>query len=386
MKVMMVTPYFYPKRGGLEYYSYNILKRLINDFKVHAIVCTTNHRHKKHEKELYNNLEVYRFPHSFKISNTPINISWKRFLRNIISKTDPNIINGHLPVPYIADIAARVAKKKEIPFVLTYHNDLTKETKILDILSKGYYLFLGNKTLKISDRITTTSRYYTNNSLYLKKHLRKVDVVPPGVDLERFNSRIDENYLRERHNIKEEKLVLFVGQLDKTHRHKGLDYLIKAIAEIRKKVKSTRLVVVGDGNLKDYYKVLAKKMSLHDTIFAGFISDEELPYYYRGCDVTVLPSYLSSEGFGMVLIEANACGRPVVGTKVGGIPYVIRDRYNGLLAEPKNSEKLAKAILTLIKDDELAKTLGKAGEERVRREFTWERSARATYEIFEDIA
>ena len=120
-------------------------------------------------------------------------------------------------------------------------------------------------------------------------------------------------------------------------------------------------------------------------IFAGYVEDEDLPKYYNESDVVVLPSYNRAEGFGMVIIEAQACGTPVIGTTVGGIPYAIKNGESGLLVPPKDSEKLADAIIKILGDDDLSQKKGHAGYEQVRKEFTWGKSTEKFLKILEEV-
>lgn len=378
MKILVSAPYFYPKPGGLEYYSYNICKGL-KKFGADIIVVTSSEG--KAATEDVDGMKIYRLPYLFRLSNTPINPKWAAAIRKIIEKEKPDIINGHLPVPFAADIAARIAKEENIPFILTYHNDLVKDNLLLNFLSKSYYLLLGNATLDMSNRIIVTSEYYALKSPYLKAHSQKIEIVSPGVDINRFNLGVDEEYLKKKHGLKQ-KVILFVGQLDKTHQHKGLNYLIEAVGTVKKEINAT-LVVAGRGDYIDYYRRLAKKSDLEDeVIFTGYIADEELPYYYRGSDVFVLPSYTESEGFGMSLIEAMACGTPVIGTNIGGIPYVIEPEKDGLLVPPRDSKGLAGAIIRVLKNEDWTSELGKNGHKKVKNNFSWDKAVEKTFKIF----
>src|SRR5260221_10829938 len=125
MKIVIIIPYFYPTIGGLQNYALHIAKGL-QKLQNKVIIITTNHAEKKYVVETIENLVIYRLPVQFRISNTPLNIQWFSDIENIIQNEKPDIINGHTPVPFISDIAAIIAKKHKIPFVLTYQNDLIK--------------------------------------------------------------------------------------------------------------------------------------------------------------------------------------------------------------------------------------------------------------------
>ncbi len=163
------------------------------------------------------------------------------------------------------------------------------------------------------------------------------------------------------------------------------DYLIKAVKIVSDSI-NVKLIIVGTGNYIEYYKNMAESYGMTSrVIFAGYIDDSDLPKYYNESDVVVLPSYNRAEGFGMVLIEALACGTPVIGTTVGGIPYAIKNDEDGLLVPPKDSEALADAIKQILTDEKLAEGMGRRGYERVNKEFTWEKSTENFLEIVREV-
>jgi Glycosyltransferase len=280
----------------------------------------------------------------------------------------------------MADVAARECSGH--PFVLTYHNDAVGITPFTKLLVRSYYDILGKGTIRRASRIITTSQRYAELSPYLKRFSQKIAVVPPGVDLATFNPNVYSGFLKDTYSL-EGSIILFVGQLSKTHRHKGLSILIRALRHLD---PSTTLVVVGGGNWFSHYKADAENAGVADrVVFAGIISDEELPLYYRGADLTVLPTYTDAEGFGMVLAEANACGRPVIGTNVGGIPSLIQDQHNGLLVEPGDLRGLVQAISIVLSDGKLAKTLGQNGFEKIRSGFTWDHAVSRTMKVYDGL-
>src|SRR3989344_6531410 len=175
-KIMVVTPYFYPKIGGLENYAFNISKGL-QKYGWEVVVITSNHESNTYKEEVIEGMKIYRLPRQFKLSNTPISFKWKNQIKDIIKKEKPSVINTHSPVPFIADIVSRVANKLNIPFILTYHNDLVKDNAFLNLIAKAYYWILGNKTLDLSDKIIATSKYYADISPYLKKRKNKIEIV-----------------------------------------------------------------------------------------------------------------------------------------------------------------------------------------------------------------
>ncbi|MGZ5561694.1 MAG: glycosyltransferase family 4 protein [Halobacteriota archaeon] len=372
MKVLIVSPY-YSGVGGLQQYSYRIAVGL-HDAGVDTTVVTSSRVPQR------SGPMVITLPQLTTVSNTPFSLRWFGSIKRIIKDLDPDIVNGHLPVPYMADIAARECSGH--PFVLTYHNDAVGITPFTKLLVRSYYDILGKGTIRRASRIITTSQRYAELSPYLKRFSQKIAVVPPGVDLATFNPNVYSGFLKDTYSL-EGSIILFVGQLSKTHRHKGLSILIRALRYLD---PSTTLVVVGGGNWFSHYKADAENAGVADrVVFAGIISEEELPLYYRGADLTVLPTYTDAEGFGMVLAEANACGRPVIGTNVGGIPSLIQDQHNGLLVEPGDLRGLVQAISVVLNDGKLAKTLGQNGFEKIRSGFTWDHAVSRTMKVYDGL-
>lgn len=376
MKLMVVTPYFYPKIGGMENYALSISKELKKNFGYEIVVVTSNHEDKIFKEDNLEGMKIYRLPRQFKISNTPISFKWKKQIKEIIEKEKPDVINGHSPVPFISDITCRIAKEKNIPFVLTYHNDLVKENFIVNFICKFYYWSLGNKTLNQSSSIIATSKYYADNSPYLKKRMDKIKIVSPGTTIPKKVTEYDSK----------NKIVLFVGQLDKTHSHKGLNYLIEAINLVKEKIENVKLIVIGEGDNLENYKSQTQKLNVEKNVsFLGRVSNEELSKNYNLCSVIVLPTYNESEGFGMVLIDGMAHKRPAIGTNVGGIPYAIKENSDGLIVRPKDSKALAEAIINILENPKLAKEMGEEGYKKVKENFTWDKKAEETNKILDGL-
>ncbi|HRN69936.1 MAG TPA: glycosyltransferase family 4 protein [Candidatus Woesebacteria bacterium] len=372
MKLLVITPYFYPKVGGLENYAWHICKGLKEKYDWDIVAVASNHEKNEYKEEIIEGVKIYRLPVWFKLSNTPINLGWFIDIFKIIKEEKPDVINGHTPVPFISDIGAIVSYLVKMPFILTYQNDLVKDN-FLDIIFKLYYATLGNLTFFISKKIIVSNQYYADHSQFLKHVLKKVLVVSPGI------------YLPEKKkNVKIFPLsVLFVGQLDKTHIHKGLFYLIDALEIVVKKIKDSQLIIVGKGDYVNEYKEYIKSKSLVNNVtFLGYIDDNKLQEVYSAVNIVTLPSISQSEGFGMILIEAGSHKKPIIGSNVGGIPSIIKDGFNGYLVEPKNVEQLAEKISLLLTDKQLAKKLGENGYKEIIEKYVWELQVKKTEAIF----
>lgn len=361
MKILIVAPYFYPKIGGVEKHSFNLSKGLKEKYNWEVVVITSNHEEKIYKEDLIDGIKIYRLASWFKISNTPINPLWYFQIKKIIKKEKPDIINAHSPVPFIADLA--VLTKKNIPAILKYHSGSMKKEEGLfsNLLIYFYEKFVLKFIINKVDYLICTSDFVRNN--FLKDFKSKSITITPSVDIKTFKPQKEIN--QKLHS------VLFVGRIDKSSKWKGLNYLMDAFLLIIKNIPTARLSIVGGGDGLAELIEYAKKLKIYLNVdFYGSLSGKELIKKYQESSLLVLPSTTNAEAFGMVLIEAMACKKPVIGTKIGGIPSVIDNNINGLLVEPKNSKQLAKAIIKIIEDPKLAKKMGENGYKKVIKYFT----------------
>lgn len=375
-KVLLVTPYFHPHVGGVESYTAQLAARLSAVGWTVVIVTTGD---AGGGQETRDGIRIYRLRPAATLSNTPVGIGWRKRLREILETERPDVINAHTPVPYLADIAQRCSGST--PFVLTYHNDLAKDGMLAAAVARLAHLLLIRRTLDGSRSIIATSEYYALESPYLKRHRSKVEIVPPGVDVARFNPEVKVG-TRLAATLAGARVILFVGSLSRTQRHKGLDVLIDAFTVIHSESPDVRLVVVGSGDGSDAYQSRAAALGLGEAVtFAGHVGEEDLAQYYKGATVLAMPSTNRSEGFGMVYLEAGAVGTPVVGTTIGGVPHAVLDGETGLLARPGDIESLRLALRRVLDDGELARRLGHAASARAQTEFAWPRLAQRTADV-----
>jgi D-inositol-3-phosphate glycosyltransferase len=213
-----------------------------------------------------------------------------------------------------------------------------------------------------------------------------VYVVAPGIDLNTFQP-LDRSEARRKIGYASGPLLLFVGRLE---RLKGVDVAIKALALLRDRAhEDLRLIVLGedvrDGeeSEKERLKAVASSLGVRDRVdFLGSVAHHELPYFYAAADALVMPSY--SESFGLVALEAQACGRPVVASGVSGLRSVVRDEVSGYLIDDHDPAIYAERIGRLLADPELAQQMGRRGRLLAQR-FSWTRTADRLEELFEKV-
>ena len=219
----------------------------------------------------------------------------------------------------------------------------------------------------------------------MKNYLQKVVVIPNSIDFSFFREppKRDIDFFKKKHHLENSKIILFVGRLVK---YKGLEYLLKAMRTVIEVLGDVRLLIVGDGPLRRELEYLTGEIALEKYVsFFGNVNREILRIVYALSDIFVLPSISNSEGFGIVLIEAMAHAKPVIASKVGGVPYVVNNGINGLLVAPKDYEMLGKSIVKLLLDPHKAQELGKSGQKHVKRNYSWTSTTKRIVEVYTEI-
>ena len=370
LKLMVVTPYFWPKIGGLENYAYNIAKGLKKDYGYEVVVVTSNHENpKEYKEEILDGMKIYRLPRQFKISNTPISFKWKKQITEIIEKEQP--------VPFISDIACRIAYKKKIPFVLTYHavTLYKKNNPLANILIFLQELFFAKKTLKISSKIIAVSDFV---KIQFSKIIQdKTEVIYNGISKEDIKPRLN--------NFKKNNII-FLSSLDKTHSWKGLEKIIIAVRYyIDNFDKDIQLNIIGDGNYYSYYENLVNKLKIQKNVkFYGAKFGKEKQRILSESKILITYPTTSNDAFPTVFLEAWANNLPIISSRIGAIPYIIKDKQDGILVGPNDSKKLSQAIHDLINDKYLIKKLIKNGRTKVKC-FTWDKISNKINKIFRSL-
>jgi len=262
--------------------------------------------------------------------------------------------------------------KGKVKFVLTYHMDISS-SGLLGTYYKWYKFFILPFVLRQADKILISSEDYIENSdisEYYFQNMQKFKELPFGAAKKFFPQPKDSELLKQYGFESDDKIVLFVGGLDKQHFFKGVNFLIKAFAAIpNPKIKC---LIVGEGNLRKQYESQAKAMNLQERIkFSGYVDKKMLPVFYNLSDMFILPSINKAEAFGIVLVEAMACGKPLIASNLKGVRSVVVPGVNGFLIEPMNSSDIAQKINYLATDERLTKQFSEYGLRLVAEKFRW---------------
>lgn len=288
-------------------------------------------------------------------------------LYRIFKSEKPRIVHTHASLS--ARIAAKTAGVKAV--VHTKH--------CIDAPKRGAAKLAGALiNSRLSDRIIAVSEAVKQNVVASGIPENKVEVIYGGIEEIREISAQEREKLRERLGIGSEDVV--VGMVARLAEVKGHVYFIEAADIISKTVDNVKFLIAGTGPKEKELKELASKLGLEQRIvFIGYVP--EIDTIYNIIDINVISSV--SEALCLSLIEGMCLGKPCVGTDTGGIPEVIKDGYNGFLVPVRDSKELAEAVLKLIKDPELRKSMGEKGREIMLRNFRADAMARKIESVYE---
>ncbi len=370
MKIVHLVCTYAPYPGGMGHTTEEIVNRLAMaqpDFQI-SVVCPDYGKKVNYPTD--GRYEIIRLPSWLSFGNAAA----VRGLKKIWQSSD--IVHLHYPF-YGTDALVYFLKKKysRTRLFIHYHMDPQAKGWRGWVFAIFRQLFLA-RLLKMAEKVTCASLDYWENSAAGKLRaipLERVVEIPFKVDTERFCPGDKNDTLMEKVGLNSlMPTVLMVGGLDKAHYFKGVDILLQALAKVATEKPSIawQLVIVGDGDLKDSYQVMANKLGIAERVFlVGRASTNELPEYYRLADIFVLPSINRCEAFGLVLLEAMASGVPCLAANLPGVRKVI-DASCGLLINPGEVDDLAEKIICLLSNKDLRLTMGEAGRVRAVNNFS----------------
>jgi len=280
---------------------------------------------------------------------------------------------------------------RQIPMLATLHGSIQQEyTSFLANIGRGWtspmyplkafaglfysYFITQKPVLRHSRVIVTVSRRVVEDlgKWFGRSVTDKCKTIYNGVDVERFRPDAEgRRIVRSRYAIQENEAVLLT--LGRLTREKGHHLLIEVLQTMRRDMREIRLMVVGEGESLERLKAMAIRLGLSESvIFTGSVDNAETASYYNASDIFVFPT-LTVEGLPFVLLEAMACGKPVIASEIGGTGEAIRGGENGILIKPGDKAAMTRQIAALIHDRNLAERLGSAAKATVRLYFSIER-------------
>lgn len=284
-----------------------------------------------------------------------------------------DVIHFHFPWPF-ADVLNLLIHPKKYK-VMTYHSDIVRQ-RVLGTL----YFPLMRYTFFDMNAVVATSPAYAQTSKLFSRCLpaERLRMIPLGIEETSYPSQDDDKVLQRLGLLNGEPFVLFIGVL---RYYKGLHTLLDASVHVQ-----GRIVIAGSGPEEDALRMQASNLGLHNVIFAGQVTDMEKVSLLRACRALVLPSYLRSEAFGMVLVEASMFGKPMISCEIGtGTSFVNQHEETGYVVTPQDPIALANALNRLLTDKELAQRFGSAARRRYDTLFSGMALGRAYSELYHEV-
>jgi len=259
-----------------------------------------------------------------------------------------------------------------IPYIVWVYGSETirfGESKLL--------VFLMQRILSAAELIVANSSFTEDEYLRFGVDRKRLMVITPGVDTSFFVPALKSEELVRKFTLQGKQVLCTIARLDE---RKGHDMVIKAMSVLRKEFPDLVYLIVGRGREKERLRRIATAENVGDVVFfAGYVADEELPDYYNLGDIFILPNRETRntalkgdyEGFGTVFLEANACGKPVIGGRSGGVGDAIEEQVTGMLVDPDSLDDIVETVRDLLINNDKMRTMGEAGRSRAVERFDW---------------
>lgn len=373
MNVAHVTATFPPYLGGtgnVAYHHARLLHTLGHQVTIYTATPPSSDRPTFP-------FDVRHLPAIVRMGNAALTPSLLVKLRNY------DLIHVHYPYIFGADLALLAARLSNIPIVVTYHNQLQERQLGKAALFRLYNCLGEARLLKRANRVLAVRMDHLRSIRPELADQRRVLELRHGVDTDLFRP-VPMDEARSGLNVPVgTRVILFVGALDQAHRFKNVDGLLLAFAQLA--LPDTLLLLAGDGDQRARLEHLTMKIGIARRVrFLGRRTPESLAPIYSAADVLVLPS-TGVESFGLVQIEALACGTPVVASDLPGMRTIVDHGVDGYLVPPNNLAALTDALGRICRDRVLNRQMGDAGRQKVLRSYAWERIGYDLERIYSEV-
>ena len=365
MKIAMCVPFFFPHFGGTEKYVKDLSLELLS--RGHEVTVITNNVPKEAgapSKENMEGLDVIRLD-AMNFIYLPVSFKF-----NLSMLKGFDLVHSHCPA---FGFTRAIRNRLRAPHIVTYHCDTTISENFLGRKMPKWLIksveeltnMYARWVLPKVDVIINTTESYASTSPVMKKLPHKA--VPIGIHYELFDASRQKQGITEA--SRDRKKVLFLGRFAS---NKGIDYLVRAIPAVLKEVPDAKFVLCGDGEEKPHIEEFIDKVGVRSHIeFRGKVNLDEMVQLYSTAAMYVFPSINRLEAFGIVQLEAMSCSTPVIASNIPGVNNVMEEGKSGLLVEPRDIEGLSAAIIKLLKDPDLARSMGVRGRQLVETKYNW---------------
>lgn len=362
IRVLHIGKYYPPYRGGMESHLESLSNELNRLVDLEVIVANTSWRT---ANEIVDGIKVTRVGKLFDLQSAPICPDLVRKIR--AAKSD--IIHIHWPNP--SAVLAYLASGHRGRLVITYHSDVVRQRTLAAAFTP-----LLRAVLKRAAAIIVSSPNYIDGSYVLPEFRDRCRVIPFGVSGDYFD-QFDPQVVKRIRAQYGPRIVLGVGRMVY---YKGFEHLVRAMSEV-----DGHLLLIGRGPLREPLTKLAEEIGVTENV--TFLSEvNDIRPYYQAADVFALSSVMRSEAFGIVQLEAMACGKPIVNTQLdSGVTFVSPHGVSGLTVPPADAVALGASINELLDQPDWRAQLGAGARARVAQNFTIEKMVHSTFELYQDV-
>jgi glycosyltransferase involved in cell wall biosynthesis len=389
----MLAPEFLPVWGGVGTYIVELIRHLPKDIKVHVVtpmreglgkekISTSDYDFSRYFGSNIHIHFICKASDTF-FYNAKFQYACLNYVPKLVKEERIDLIHSH--TAHMPDLLL-MFRKLSTRVITTVHTTIKSQRLGTTLSNRKLYewewsekmTYLAYPALRLAEEVYfRRKRFYITPSYWMKNwlennfHINRIKVIPNSVDVNDYelmrNRATISNLISE--ELRNRQIVLYVGRLLAM---KGVDIFIEAIPEILNRVEKNEplFVFAGPGDRVRYIRKV-KQMGIESyCLFTGPLSRKDVIHLISIAEAVVVPSFIENTPY--VILESMACEVPVIATKVGGIPEIIEDKYNGLLVEPGSSMALANAVAILLGDRQLRNSLGKRAKEMIKRKFSWE--------------
>ncbi len=375
-RLLVLTELFLPTKGGTAVWAAEVYKRL-GGKEIHIVTAdvpgadTVDAVHPNTIHRLSLKRVAWLRPESLVMY---ARFFFKALWLSVTHRFDAIHAFRALPEGFVAWLVARLTLR---PVVIYAHGEE------LTTWGRGGKYKAMRFALRHADRVIANSEHTRDTLLKMDVDEADITIIYPGVDVSVFRPGLDVSGLREGLGIRpDDKLVFSVGRLS---RRKGFDQMIRAVAQLHAEGFPLRYVIAGIGEDADYLDGLIAEHNVQGIVHRiGPVSEADLPRWMNACDVFAMPNREidgDNEGFGMVFIEASACGKPVLAGDAGGTAAAVHNDLTGLRVDGNSVKAVANALVRLLSGKDEVVEMGQCGWKRVQTEFAWEKVADKTHAL-----
>lgn len=367
LKICLVSDVYYPHPGGISEHIYHLAQHLRQ--RGHTVkILTADYG----DNKAFTHPDILRvgravpIPSNKSIAMITVGRNLSEEVQGIMDRERFDVVHMHGPLaPMLPFLALLHSQAANIATFHAAHEDSTGYALFGPIL-QGYFDKLHGLIAVSPVARDSIAKYFPGD----------YRIIPNGIDLTRFHDGVEPLEKFQDGS----PTILFVGRLES---RKGIRFLLRAFPYVCERIPRARLVVVGPGTVRTLYRYLANSQARDRIVFEGLVPAKDLPRYYASCDVFCSPA-TGQESFGIVLLEAMACGKALVASDIPGYRCVVTPGEDGMLVPPRSSKRLAVILSKVLNDRDLRARLGAQGRLKAE-QYSWPRVAQQVEEYYREV-